>query len=116
MSKRNGTCTAVLNGDTIVLDGATQVRYCNVWAPATGTPLGDALTELNRGLVLGKTVQYQPNGHLHWDGVSIVADVYLEDKWLNQELRFWLNQRVGSPQWVGGIPGAENPHTEEAGA
>jgi len=105
---RNGKCTAVLSGDTIVVDGNVQIRYTNVWAPALGTPLGDACSEVNRSLVFDKLLEYQPNGHLHWDGISMIADVYLEGAWVNQQLRSWLSRRMGKPQWVGGIPGAEN--------
>ncbi|MEK7214888.1 MAG: hypothetical protein AAB289_04770 [Chloroflexota bacterium] len=111
---RNGTCTAVLSGDTIVVDGNVQIRYTNVWAPTLGTPLGDACFDLNRSLVLDRAVEYQPNGHLHWDGVSMIADVYLEGGWVNQQLRLWLSRRLGKPLWVGGIPGGDNE--TEAGA
>lgn len=105
---RRGHCTAVLTGDTILVDGSTQIRYTNVWAPALGTPLGDACADLNRALVLDQELEYQPNGHLHWDGVSMIADVYVGGRWLNQHLRTWLSSRIGRPRWEGGIPGGEN--------
>ena len=99
----------MLSGDTIVVDGNVQIRYTNVWAPALGTPLGDACLDLNRSLVLDKPIEYQPNGHLHWDGISMIADVYLDGGWVNQQLRLWLSRRMGKPLWVGGIPGGDNP-------
>lgn len=105
---RTGTCTAVLSGDTIALDGGyPRLRYTNVWAPATDTPLGQAILERNRALVLGKEIGYIPNGHVHWDNESIVADVYVDGLWINQELRLWLSQRMKPTQWVDGIPGPD---------
>ena len=112
---REGVCTEVLNGDTIVLDGGhPKLRYSNVWAPVLDTPLGQAITERNKELVLGKAVQYVPNGHIHWDNESIVAEVYVDGLWLNQELRFWLTGRVEAPQWIEGIPGPENTPERQA--
>ena len=107
---RTGTCTVVIDGDTILLDaGGTRLRYCNVWAPTLGTPLGDALKQYNQELVLGKEIGYFPNGHVHWDSASIIVDVYLGDLWVNQELRFWLSRRMKTPVWREGIPGGDNP-------
>ncbi len=107
---RSGECTAVLTGDTIQLDGGgTQLRYTNVWAPSLGTPLGDALKAYNERLVLGRRVEYLPNGHVHWDSVSLIADVYVDGLWVNQELRFWLSRRMIAPSWEEGIPGGDNP-------
>jgi hypothetical protein len=107
---RTGTCTSVVDGDTIVLGtGGARLRYSNVWAPALGTALGDALKQYNEALVFGKEVRYLPNGHVHWDSNSIIADVYVGDLWINQELRFWLSRRMRAPVWQDGIPGAENP-------
>lgn len=92
---RYGTCTEVINGDTILVDnGYIKIRYSNVWAPERGTPLGDAAAEYNRGLALGKEVQYEPNGHIHLDHESIVAEVYVDGLWVNQEMRYWLATRV----------------------
>jgi len=117
---RTGICAAVLSGDTILLDrGGTRLRYCNVWAPALGTPIGDALKEYNQKLVLGKALRYLPNGHVHWDSAAIIADVYVADPsqgvekslWVNQELRFWLARRIKAPVWQDGIPGDDNPAT-----
>ena len=106
---RSGKCTEVLNGDTIVLEsGGVQLRYTNVWAPMVGTPLGDSVMEYNKALVLSKVVHYVPNGHIHWDNRSIIADVYLDGFWVNQELRSWLSRRMEAPEWVAGIPGADN--------
>jgi len=109
---RAGVCTDVLSGDTITLDGGyPKLRYINVWAPTLDTPVGHALLEKNRAMVLGKEVQYLPSGHIHWDNESILADVYVDGVWLNQELRYWLSDKIESPQWVGGIPGPDNkPH------
>jgi hypothetical protein len=110
---RSGTCISVLDGDTILLDkGGTRLRYCNVWAPGLGTPLGDALKAYNEELVLGKAVAYMPNGHVHWDSLGLIADVYVGNVWVNQELRFWLSQRMKAPVWREGIPGGDNPNTE----
>jgi hypothetical protein len=66
------------------------------------------MLEKNRALVLGKEVEYMPSGHIHWDNESILADVYVDGLWVNQDFRFWLSNRMESPQWVGGIPGPEN--------
>ena len=109
MQERFGVCIEVLSGDTIRVDdgGKTEVRYCNVWAPALGTPLGDALLAYNRELVLGKPVCYLPNGHIHWESNSIVSDVWVDGLWLNQHLRNWLGARYGKPEWRNGTPGAE---------
>ena len=119
---RTGICTAVISGDTIILEGGhPRLRYSNVWAPAVETPLGEAVLERNKALVLGKEVRYVPNGHIHWDNESIIAEVYVDDLWINQDLRYWLSRRTETPQWVDGIPGAENmagrntpPHQSEA--
>ena len=110
---RTGTCIAVLDGDTILLDGGvTRLRYCNVWAPTLGTPLGDALKQHNERLVLGQRIGYLPNGHVHWDNAAIIADVYVGDRWINQELRFWLIGKMKAPVWHEGIPGGDNPGSE----
>ncbi|GEM_PF-2227227 len=104
-------CTGVLSGDTIRVDGGiTEVRYCNVWAPPSGTPLGDALLAYNRELVLGKQIRYVPNGHIHWDGVGIIAEVYVDGVWLNQLFRNWLGARMGKAVWVDGIPNGADPN------
>ena len=109
---RTGTCTAVLDGDTILLDrGGTRLRYCNVWAPGANTPLGSELKAYNERLVLGKQVSYLPNGHVHWDSMGLIADVYVDGVWVNQELRFWLSKRMKSTVWREGIPGEERPPT-----
>ena len=108
MQERTGRCTEVLSGDTIRIDGGiTEVRYSNVWAPALGTPLGDALLAHNRELVEGKEVTYLPNGHIHWDSKGMVSEVWVDGLWLNQHLRNWLSARYGKPQWVNGVPGAD---------
>lgn len=111
---RIGKCTQVLTGDTVVLDQGSKVRlrYSNVWAPLLGTPLGEETRTYNQDLVLGKTLRYTPNGHVHWADQSIVAEVYLDDLWVNQALRSWLSSRTKAPQWVDGIPGAENIPTD----
>ena len=109
---RTGTCTAVVDGDTILLEGSgTRLRYCNVWAPALGSVLGDALLLRNRELVLGKTVSYLPNGHMHWEQGAIIADVYVDGLWVNHLLRLWLSQRMKAPVWRNGIPGEDNPES-----
>lgn len=117
MPDRVAVCVEVLSGDTIVVDdgGRATVRYSNVWAPALGTPLGDALLELNRELVLGKQIRYVPNGHMHWDANAIIAEVYLGGLWVNQHLRGWLSVRFGKPEWVNGVPGndQQDQGTEE---
>ncbi len=107
---RSGICTSVLTGDTLVLDNGqaqVRVRISNVWAPTPGTPLGDAMHRYSSEVVLGKTVLYVPNGHIHWEDQSIVAEVYLDALWLNQALRGWLSQRMHAPEWVNGIPGGD---------
>ena len=109
---RSGKCTAVLTGDTIILDdGRVQVRLSNVWAPSLGSPLGDAMHDYTRGLILGHSVRYVPNGHIHWGDQSLVAEVYLDldSTWLNQTLRDWLSRRVHNLQWVDGIPSQTTP-------
>ncbi len=112
MQERTGICTEVLTGDTIRVDGGiTEVRFSNVWAPSLGTPLGDALLSYTRELVQGKELRYTPNGHIHWDSMGIVSEVYLDGVWLNQHLRSWLSARYGKPLWVNGIPGADRPTT-----
>lgn len=106
---RTGTCTQVLSGDTIVLDGGkVLLRYSNVWAPDPKTDLGEAATACNTTLVQGQTLQYQPNGHMHWDGQSIIADVYLGGRWINQMLRDWLTSRIQAARWVDGVPVPES--------
>lgn len=108
---RTGTCTEVLSGDTVLLDGGkVRLRYSNVWAPAPGASLGDAALAYNCELVLGRTLHYEPNGHIHWDAAGIVADVYVDGVWLNQALRSWLGERLGTPQWIEGVPVPE--HTD----
>lgn len=102
---RTGTCTSVLGGDTILLDGGkVRLRYSNVWSPGPSTDLGDAALAYNTTLVLGRQVQYQPNGHVHWDGQSIIADVYLDGRWINQTLRDWFASRTQVSRWVDGVP------------
>ena len=102
---RTGICTEVLTGDTILLErGRVRVRYSNVWSPAPGSALGDAVKAYNEELVLGRTLTYQPNGHIHWDGVSIIADVYADDRWVNQALRDWLSARTEATRWLDGEP------------
>ena len=92
---RTGICTVVYSGDEIGVDGGfTKLRYHNVWAPEVGTAFGDATTQLNRDLVLGKEVQYEPTGYLHWDNVGIVSEVFVGDVWVNQEIRYWLAKQL----------------------
>lgn len=92
---RSGKCTAVFAGDMIAVDGGfTKIRYHNVWAPEKGTELGDEAAKYNEELVLGKELRYETTGYIHYDNVSIVAEVYVDNLWVNQEVRYWLAKRV----------------------
>ncbi len=92
---RSGICAAVYTGDMIAVDsGFTKLRYHNVWAPPLDTELGEAVAKYNEELVLGKEIRYESTGYIHTDNVSIVAEVYVDGLWLNQELRYWLAKRM----------------------
>ncbi len=102
---RSGICTAVYAGDMIAVDGGfTKLRYHNVWAPPRDTELGEAVTKLNEDMVLGKEIRYESTGYIHSDHVSIVADVYVDGTWVNQEIRYWLakrnNEEKTKEQWA----------------
>ncbi|MBI4497691.1 MAG: hypothetical protein HY689_07335 [Chloroflexi bacterium] len=92
---RSGIVTKVISGDTVALDnGYTIVRYSNVWADQVPDALAAELRQLNERLVLGKEIRYTPSGHIHFDNISIVAEVYLGTTWINQALRYWLSEKL----------------------
>ena len=92
---RSGVVTKVISGDTVALDnGYTIVRYSNVWADQVPVPIRAELHQLNEELVLGKEIRYTPTGYIHFDNVSIVAEVYVGTTWVNQVLRYWLSEQL----------------------
>ncbi len=92
---RPGRVTRVLAGDMVEIDGgAAYLRYSNVWAPDVTDPIGDEMRQFNEQLVMGKDIEWRAIGHIHYDNVSIICEVYLDGKWINQRLRFWLNDKL----------------------
>ncbi len=92
---RYGVVGKVLAGDMLAVDnGYTIVRISNVWAPDVSDPLGAELRNLTEEMLLGKQIRYVPTGHIHYDNVSIVSEVYLDKTWMNQLLRYWLTERL----------------------
>lgn len=93
--ERYGIVSKVLSGDTVAVDnGYTIIRYSNVWAPDLSDPVGRELHKLNEEMVLGKEIRFVPTGHMHYDSIAIVSDVYLGQTWINQTLRYWLNHHL----------------------
>lgn len=92
---RYGVVTKVLAGDMLAVDnGYTSVRISNVWAPDLSDPIGKELFKLTEDMLLGKEIRYVPIGHIHFDNVSIVSEVYLGSTWVNQVLRYWLTNKL----------------------
>ncbi len=94
---RKGRVIAVLDGDTIVLEGGWRVRYLGIDAPETKVfkdnrwqevfqPQGEQAKRFNEKLVLGKVVR------LEYDKVKkdrhnrLLAYVWVDDKMVGEEL------------------------------
>ena len=93
MTLLHGVVSKVLSGDMVAVDnGYTIIRYSNVWAPDVSNPIGEELHKVNEEMVLGKEIQYIPTGHIHFDNVAVVSEVYLGATWINQVLRYWLTR------------------------
>ncbi len=92
---RHGVVTKVMSGDMLIVDnGYTTVRICNVWADQAPPEIADELRKVTEEMLLGKEIQYNPTGHIHFDNVSIVSEVYLGSTWVNQVLRYWLTTKL----------------------
>ncbi|MCX6021747.1 MAG: hypothetical protein NTZ05_08450 [Chloroflexi bacterium] len=81
---RPGKVTRVLAGDMVEIDGGAAVT----------DPIGDEMRQFNEELVQGRDIEWRPIGHIHYDNISIICEVYLDGKWINQRLRFWLNDKL----------------------
>ncbi len=76
----------VIDGDTIVLDDGTKVRYIGMNAPETYEPFGSQATLRNKELTEGKEVVLEFDKGLKDKYGRTLAYVYTEDYFINEEL------------------------------
>lgn len=57
-----GKVAEVIDGDTIVLDTGTKVRYLGIDSPETGNPYSEDASRANQSLVLDRHVDLEPCG------------------------------------------------------
>ena len=84
---------SVTDGDTVILEGGSRVRYLGIDAPEVaheekpGDPLGDEAARYNRKLVSGRWVRLEFERQRQDDYGRLLAYVFLEDGTLvNREL------------------------------
>jgi micrococcal nuclease len=83
---------AVLDGDTIIIDGGEKVRYAGLNTPETHHPdklpeyCGQEAYEANRRLVAGKTVHLEFDERRRDKYGRLLAYVYVESLFVNAEL------------------------------
>jgi micrococcal nuclease len=83
---------AVLDGDTIVIDGGEKVRYAGLNTPETHHPdklpeyCGQEALEANRRLVAGKTVRLEFEERQRDKYGRLLAYVYVDSLFVNAEL------------------------------
>jgi micrococcal nuclease len=83
---------AVLDGDTIVIDGGEKVRYAGLNTPETHHPdklpeyCGQEAFEANRRLVAGKTVRLEFEERRRDKYGRLLAYVYVDSLFVNAEL------------------------------
>ena len=70
--------TKVIDGDTIVLENGTRIRYIGINTPERGKPFYKEATEANRELVEGKKVRLE-YGFQNDPYKRTLAYVYLDD-------------------------------------
>lgn len=73
----SGLVSAVLDGDSIVLEGGIQVRYLGIDAPERDEPFAEEARTANRDLVLGREVMLEPGGPEPLDAYGRVLAVVL---------------------------------------
>ncbi len=81
-------CTRVIDGDTIELDSGEHVRYIGIDTPEM-RPLeawAEAATKANRELVEGKTVLVVPGVQQRDRYGRLLAYVWVDDVFVNEEL------------------------------
>ena len=83
---------AVLDGDTIIIDGGEKVRYAGLNTPETHHPdklpeyCGQEAFEANRRLVAGKTVRLEFDERRRDKYGRLLAYVYVDSLFVNAEL------------------------------
>lgn len=83
---------AVLDGDTIIIDGGEKVRYAGLNTPETHHPdklpeyCGQEAFEANRRLVAGKTVRLEFDARRRDKYGRLLAYVYVDSLFVNAEL------------------------------
>lgn len=76
----------VVDGDTVVLDDGTIVRYLGITAPETGEPFEEEATEANEKLVKNKTVKLDYESYTDDKFDRLLAYVFVKDKNVSIEL------------------------------
>lgn len=70
----------VVDGDTVVLDDGTIVRYLGISAPETGEPFEEEATEANEKLVKNKTVKLEYESYIDDKFDRLLAYVFVNNK------------------------------------
>lgn len=76
----------VVDGDTVVLDDGTIVRYLGITAPETGEPLEEEATEANEKLTKNKTVKLEYESYTGDKFGRLLAYVFVKNKNVSLEL------------------------------
>ena len=92
MTRGLAKVVAVLDGDTIIIDGGEKVRYAGLNTPETHHPdklpeyCGQEAFEANRRLVAGKTVRLEFDERRRDKYGRLLAYVYVDSLFVNAEL------------------------------
>lgn len=80
------TVKRVVDGDTVVLEDRTIVRYLGITAPETGQPFEEEATAENQKLVEGKKVKLEYESYTSDKFGRLLAYLFINDKNISIEL------------------------------
>ncbi len=83
---KKGKVKRVVDGDTVVLENGSIVRYVGITSPETNEPFEKESTEENRKLVEGKTVTLEYDNYKGDKFGRILAYLVIDDKNISVEL------------------------------
>ena len=84
---QTGRVAAVVDGDTVILEDGRRVRYLGTNTPERGERLHEEAKDLNRSLVMGKTVRLELENNKDNDAYGrLLAYVYAGETMVNARL------------------------------